>query len=57
MGPRKATKATANVRTGTFRQFKDYTLPVARGERKVEPNEPKIWIERGDTEAGAETMS
>jgi hypothetical protein len=44
-----------NVRTGTFQQFKDYTLAVARGERKVDPDEPTIWIERRDGEAGAQT--
>jgi predicted transcriptional regulator len=46
---------TEKVRTGTFQQFKDYTLAVARGERKVDPNEPKIWIERRDDQAGTET--
>jgi hypothetical protein len=30
----------AAVRTGTFQQFKDDTLAVARGERKADPNEP-----------------
>ncbi len=30
-------------RTGTFQEFKDYTLAVARGERRVEPSEPRIW--------------
>lgn len=41
-------------RTGTFEEFKDYTLAVARGERKVEPSEPKIWVERveGGDDAG-----
>ena len=39
---------TRTVRTGTFEQFKDYTLAVARGEREVDPSEPKIWIERHD---------
>ena len=34
-----------NRRTGTFEEFKDYTLAVARGERSVDPNEPKIWWE------------
>jgi hypothetical protein len=36
---------------GTFREFKDFTLAVARGERQVDPNEPKIWLEVpiGDT--------
>jgi predicted transcriptional regulator len=43
------------VRTGTFEQFKDYTLAVARGKRKADPSEPKIWIERRDAGTGAET--
>jgi hypothetical protein len=34
-----------NRRTGTFEEFKDYTLAVARGERPVDPAEPKIWGE------------
>jgi predicted transcriptional regulator len=33
-------------RTATFQEFKDYTLAVARGERKVDPSEPKVWVER-----------
>jgi predicted transcriptional regulator len=33
-------------RTGTFQEFRDYTLAVARGERKVDPSEPKVWVER-----------
>jgi predicted transcriptional regulator len=33
---------------GTFEEFKEFTLKVARGERRVDPNEPKIWIERID---------
>jgi hypothetical protein len=49
------TVCTEKVRTGTFPQFKDYTLAVAGGERKVDPNEPKIWIENHDARAGAET--
>jgi predicted transcriptional regulator len=32
-------------RTGTFQEFKDYTLAVARGERRVDPGEPRIWCE------------
>lgn len=43
------------VKTGTFEEFKDFTLAVARGERTVDPNEPKIWIEARDGKAGAET--
>lgn len=33
------------TKSGTFQQFKDYTLSVARGERAVDPHEPKIWRE------------
>jgi predicted transcriptional regulator len=32
-------------RIGTFQQFKEYTLVVARGERKVQPGEPRVWCE------------
>jgi predicted transcriptional regulator len=48
------TASTEKVRTGTFQEFKDYTLSVARGERKVDPREPKIWIERRDARKGGE---
>ena len=57
-------------RTGTFQEFKDYTLAVARGERQVEPSEPRVWcetIEGGESsteavqfaslEAGAKLLS
>jgi hypothetical protein len=36
----------AKTRTGRYEAFKDYTLAVARGERRVGPRTPKIWIER-----------
>ena len=32
-------------KTGTFEDFKDHTVAVARGERSVDPREPKIWCE------------
>lgn len=35
-----------NRRTGTFEQFKEHTLAVVRGEREIDPNEPKIWREQ-----------
>jgi len=57
-------------RTGTFQEFKDHTLAVARGERRVEPGEPRVWcetIEGGESgeeevqfaslEAGAKLLS
>jgi hypothetical protein len=28
-----------------FQEFKEYTLAVARGEREVDPSEPKVWCE------------
>ena len=40
------------TRTGTFQEFKDFTLAVVRGERTVDAHEPKVWIERRD---GADT--
>ena len=38
-------------RSGTFEEFKDHTLAVARGERSVDPREPRIWCERGEGNA------
>jgi len=32
-------------KTGTFQEFKEYTLAVARGERTVDPSEPRVWCE------------
>src|SRR4051812_22236322 len=39
-------------KTGTFQEFKDYTLAVARGERRVDPSEPKVWVERIEPDNG-----
>ncbi len=48
-------------RTGTFQEFKDHTLAVARGERRVEADEPRMWcetIEGGESgEAGVQFAS
>ena len=41
-------------KTGTFQEFKDYTVAVARGERKVDPSEPKVWVERIEGESAGE---
>jgi hypothetical protein len=35
-----------NRRIGTFKEFRDYTLAVARGERTVDTSEPMVWSER-----------
>jgi predicted transcriptional regulator len=42
--------------TGTFQEFKDYTIAVARGERRVAPGEPKIWCEPVEPEAAARAV-
>jgi len=34
------------ITTGTFRQFKEHTLAIARGERLADPQEPKTWVEQ-----------
>ncbi len=39
-------------KVGTFEEFKKYTLAVVRGERVVDPQEPKIWVERTETDLG-----
>jgi hypothetical protein len=46
-------RARCNMKrkAGTFQEFKGYTLAVARGERAVDPSEPKVWCE--PTEGGA----
>src|SRR5215211_2512847 len=41
-----------NRRSGSFEEFKDYTLAVARGERSVDPRDPKIWCERSEGNTG-----
>jgi predicted transcriptional regulator len=44
---------TRKHRQGTYQEFKKFTLDVVKGKRKVDPNEPKIWIESADpTNAG-----
>ena len=42
------------TKPGTFNEFKHYTLAVVRGERPIDPSEPKIWVERTATEEGGE---
>src|SRR5690348_2044567 len=31
---------------GTFREFQEHTLAIARGDRPLDPNEPQVWHER-----------
>jgi predicted transcriptional regulator len=59
---------TRKNKKGTYEEFKKFTLDVVKGERKVDPNEPKIWVESTDPagvreiqfqslEAGAKLLS
>jgi predicted transcriptional regulator len=59
---------TRKYKKGTYEEFKKFTLDVVKGERKVDPNEPKIWVESTDPagvreiqfqslEAGAKLLS
>ncbi|MGD9614283.1 MAG: hypothetical protein AB7H90_07225 [Alphaproteobacteria bacterium] len=34
------------TKTGTFQQFKERTLAIARGKRHPDPHEPRIWVEQ-----------
>jgi predicted transcriptional regulator len=59
---------TRKHRQGTYQEFKKFTLDVVKGKRRVDPNEPKIWVEATDDasvreiqfhslEAGAKLLS
>ena len=37
-------------RTGSFSDFKAYTLAVVSGAKTVDPAEPKIWVELAEGE-------
>jgi hypothetical protein len=41
-------------KAGTFQEFKEHTLAVARGERQVDPIEPKVLCERIEAGEAAE---
>jgi hypothetical protein len=43
-------------KTGTFEEFKEYTLAVVRGDRTVDPSEPKVWREGAEMEPGAKPV-
>lgn len=38
----------------TFQEFKEFTRAVVRGERALDPNEPKIWVERVESSEEAD---
>ena len=43
---------TRKYRQGTYQEFKKFSLDVVKGKRQVDPNEPKIWVESTDADAG-----
>ena len=45
---KKRTRSPATFKTGSFREFREFTLAVVRGQRKIDPTEPKVWIESAD---------
>jgi predicted transcriptional regulator len=45
---KKSTRKPGTFRTGSFQEFKEFTLAVVRGKHKVDPSEPKIWVESAD---------
>jgi predicted transcriptional regulator len=45
---KKRTRKPGTFKTGSFREFKEFTLAVVKGQRKIDPTEPKIWIESAD---------
>ncbi len=45
---KKHTRKPGTFKRGSFPEFKEFTLAVVRGERKVDPTEPKIWVESAD---------
>lgn len=34
-----------NAKTGSFQEFKEFTRGVLRGARKIDPTEPRIWVQ------------
>jgi predicted transcriptional regulator len=45
---KKRARKPGTLKTGSFGQFKEFTLAVVRGQRKIDPTEPKIWVESTD---------
>jgi predicted transcriptional regulator len=65
---KKPRRKPESFKTGTFKEFKEFSLAVARGTRRVNPDEPKIWVEQANAhgpapvrfqslEAGAKLLS
>ena len=40
---------TRKHKQGTYQEFKKFTLDVVKGKRRVDPKEPRIWVEMTDS--------
>jgi hypothetical protein len=45
---KKQMRKPGTFKEGSFQEFKEFTLAVVRGKRKVASSEPKIWVESAD---------
>ena len=45
---KKHTRKPGTFKTGSFREFKEFTFAVVGGKRRVDPSEPKVWVESVD---------
>jgi predicted transcriptional regulator len=45
---KKGVRRPGTHKMGSFQEFKEFTLGVLRGERKVDPKEPRVWVESAD---------
>jgi predicted transcriptional regulator len=50
---KKHMREPGTFKTGSFQDFKEFTLAVVRGKRKVDPHEPKIWVESAPEQRAA----
>jgi len=53
---KKRTPKHGTFKTGSFREFREFTLAVVRGQRKIDPTEPKIWVESLDPSVKRATL-
>jgi predicted transcriptional regulator len=52
---KKRTRRPGTFKTGSFEEFKQFTLGVVRGKLKIDPNEPKVWVESVDASKNTRT--
>jgi hypothetical protein len=50
---KKHMRKPGTFKTGSFQEFKEFTLAVVRGKRRVDPREPKIWVESAPEQRAA----